>query len=68
MKCNPDPQVISILAEAGISHFATATLPEVTLVKELLLDATCYFNPAVKNRAAIEAAHPADPPFWLTRQ
>ena len=27
------------------------------LVKELLPDATCYFNHPVKNRAAIEAAH-----------
>lgn len=57
VKCNPDPQVIRILAAAGISHFDTASLPEVALVKELLPDATCYFNHPVKNRAAIESAH-----------
>ncbi len=57
VKCNPDPQVIRILAEAGIRNFDTASLPEVALVKELLPDATCYFNHPVKNRAAIESAH-----------
>ena len=57
VKCNPDPQVLRILADAGIRHFDTASLPEVALVKELLPDATCYFNHPVKNRAAIESAH-----------
>jgi ornithine decarboxylase len=57
VKCNPHPLVLRALHEAGISHFDTASLPEIALVRELFHDAEAYFHHPVKGRAQIESAH-----------
>ncbi len=56
VKCNPDPRVLRALHEAGVRHFDTASLGEISRVTELFPDAQCYFNHPVKGRGALEAA------------
>jgi ornithine decarboxylase len=56
VKCNPHPQVLRALYDAGIHHFDTASLPEIALVRESLPDAACYFMHPVKGRAVIGTA------------
>ncbi len=57
MKCNPHAGVLSVLYDAGIRHFDTASLPEIAQVRELLRDVGAYFMHPVKARAAIKTAH-----------
>ena len=57
VKCNPHPRVLDALHGAGITHFDTASLPEIAQIAERYRDATCYFMHPVKSRAAIRAAH-----------
>jgi len=57
VKSNPDPAVISCLAEAGISSFDVASLPEIELVRSIAPQATCHFNHPVKASASIRAAY-----------
>lgn len=57
VKCNPHPLVLDALYAAGITHFDTASLPEIAAVAERYGDATCYFMHPVKSRAAIQAAY-----------
>lgn len=47
IKANNEPAVISLLNEAGVSHFDCASLTEIELGKRVCPDANCYFmNPA----------------------
>ena len=57
VKCNPHPRVLDALHGAGITHFDTASLPEIALIAERYRDAACYFMHPVKSRAAIQAAY-----------
>lgn len=57
VKCNPHPRVLDALHGAGITHFDTASLPEIAQIAERYGDATCYFMHPVKSRAAIRAAY-----------
>ena len=57
VKCNPMPHVLKELYDAGIRHFDTASLAEISLVSDLLPDAVCYFMHPVKARSAIVEAH-----------
>jgi len=57
VKCNPHPLVLDALYDAGITHFDTASLPEIATVAERYGDANCYFMHPVKSRAAIQAAY-----------
>jgi len=57
VKCNPHPRVLDALHAAGITHFDTASLPEIALIAERYRDATCYFMHPVKGRAAIQSAY-----------
>lgn len=57
VKCNPHPLVLDALYAAGITHFDTASLPEIATVAERYGDATCYFMHPVKSRAALQAAY-----------
>jgi len=56
VKCNPHPQVLQELYEAGIRHFDTASLPEIAQVREKFPEAGCYFMHPVKGRAVIQTA------------
>ena len=56
VKCNPHPLVLDTLHAAGLTHFDTASLPEIALIAERYPDATCYFMHPVKSRVAIQAA------------
>lgn len=57
VKCNPDPQVLHILARAGIKHYDVASLAEVKLVADTLPGANIYFMHPVKSRHAIRDAY-----------
>lgn len=57
VKCNPHPFFLQTLYDAGIRHFDTASLGEISQVREQLPQADCYFMHPVKGRAAIQAAH-----------
>ncbi|MGB1256289.1 MAG: type III PLP-dependent enzyme [Thiolinea sp.] len=57
VKCNPHPAVLQTLYDAGIRHFDTASLAEISQVREQLPQADCYFMHPVKGRAAIQTAH-----------
>jgi ornithine decarboxylase len=56
VKCNPHPLILRPLYEAGVRHFDTASLTEITQVRELFRDAECYFMHPVKGRSAIRMA------------
>ncbi|HEX2581321.1 MAG TPA: type III PLP-dependent enzyme [Dongiaceae bacterium] len=56
VKCNPHPDVLNALYDAGIRHFDTASLPEIAQVRELFPDAACYFMHPVKARAVINTS------------
>jgi ornithine decarboxylase len=56
IKANNDPAVISVLHEAGISHFDCASLPEIELAKRVCPDGTCYFMSPVRIRGAAHEA------------
>lgn len=56
VKCNPDPRVLRALWTGGIRHFDCASLPEVTLVRQLLPAAEVHFIHPVKSRPAIRDA------------
>jgi ornithine decarboxylase len=56
VKCNPHPEVLKALYQAGIRHFDTASLPEIAQVRESFGDAACYFMHPVKGRAVINTS------------
>jgi ornithine decarboxylase len=58
VKANPSPELITLLAENGITHFDVASIAEVRLVRGLLPDATlCFMHPVKTPRAIAEAYH-----------
>jgi ornithine decarboxylase len=59
VKCNSEPHMLRELYQAGIRHFDTASLPEISLVSEMFKDGQAYFMHPVKSRAAISSAYQA---------
>ncbi len=57
VKCNPNPDVIKTLAQAGITTFDAASIEEVRLVRRLAPHATIHFMHTVKSREAIREAY-----------
>ena len=57
VKCNPHPAVLKFLYEAGIRHFDTASIQEISQISELFPEATLYYMHPVKPRAHISMAH-----------
>jgi len=57
VKANDDPEVVTLLHEAGVSHFDCASLAEIALVRRLCPDAVCYFMVPVSPRGEVRAAH-----------
>ncbi|WP_219893366.1 type III PLP-dependent enzyme [Aquisediminimonas profunda] len=56
VKANPSPDLIRLLWESGITHFDTASLNEVRLVREIAPDATlCFMHPIKAEEAIAEA-------------
>ena len=57
VKANPDPDLLKVLWEAGITHYDVASMGEVRLVSETLPEATLCFMHPVKAPEAIEEAY-----------
>lgn len=57
VKTNPDPLVLSYLAQAGIEHYDVASLAEIQLVATHAPGAKQYFMHPVKSREAIRVAY-----------
>jgi ornithine decarboxylase len=57
VKCNPEPQTLNYLAQAGIRHFDIGSLTEIRAVRAVAPDARLHFMHPVKNRAAIREAY-----------
>ncbi|MCM8556817.1 type III PLP-dependent enzyme [Sphingomicrobium sediminis] len=57
VKANPDPDLLKVLWEAGISHYDVASMGEVRLVAQTLPEATLCFMHPVKATEAIEEAY-----------
>ena len=57
VKANPSPDLLRILWDNGISHYDTASIAEVRLVKATLPEATCCFMHPVKSSEAIGEAY-----------
>lgn len=57
VKCNPHPEVLKVLHDAGVDHFDTASLSEIAQISELFADSHRYFMHPVKPRAAIRTAY-----------
>lgn len=57
VKANPSPALITLLWESGITHFDTASLAEVRLVREYAPEATLCFMHPVKAEEAIREAY-----------
>ena len=57
VKANPSPDLIQILWDNGITHFDTASIAEVRLVKSVAPQAVCCFMHPVKSEEAIAEAY-----------
>lgn len=57
VKCNPEPTILQEIYAAGIINFDTASLQEISQVKEWLPESECHFMHPVKPRSAIIAAY-----------
>jgi ornithine decarboxylase len=57
VKANDDPEIVSLLYDAGVKHFDCASLAEIELVRRLCPDAACYFMVPVAPRGEVRAAH-----------
>ena len=57
VKANPSPDLLQILWDNGITHYDTASITEVRLVKSTLPDAVCCFMHPVKSEEAIAEAY-----------
>lgn len=57
VKANPSPDLLKVLWDNGITHYDTASIAEVRLVKATLPDATCCFMHPVKSEEAIAEAY-----------
>ena len=56
VKANADPNVLKLLADAGVHHFDCASLPEIELVDAVAPDATKYFMIPTRIRGAAKSA------------
>ncbi|GGB35011.1 ornithine decarboxylase [Sphingomonas metalli] len=57
VKANPSPDLLRVLWDNGITHYDTASIAEVRLVKATLPGATCCFMHPVKSVEAIGEAY-----------
>lgn len=57
VKANPSPDLIAILWESGITHYDTASIAEIRLVRQIAPDATLCFMHPVKPEEAIREAY-----------
>ncbi|NVE94323.1 type III PLP-dependent enzyme [Altererythrobacter lutimaris] len=58
VKANPSPELITVLWEAGVTHYDVASIAEVRLVRAALPDATlCFMHPIKTRKAIAEAYH-----------
>ncbi|RDE06441.1 type III PLP-dependent enzyme [Sphingomonas aracearum] len=57
VKANPSPDLLQVLWDNGITHYDTASIAEVRLVKATLPEATCCFMHPVKSEEAIAEAY-----------
>jgi len=57
VKCNPNPEMLRHMYEAGIRNFDVASLEEARTVSGLFSDAVMHFMHPVKSREAIRAAY-----------
>ncbi len=57
VKANPSPDLIELLWDSGITHYDTASIAEVRLVRALLPGATLCFMHPVKAEEAIREAY-----------
>ncbi|EZP48906.1 decarboxylase [Sphingomonas sp. RIT328] len=57
VKANPSPDLLQVLWDNGITHYDTASIAEVRLVKATLPAATCCFMHPVKSEEAIAEAY-----------
>lgn len=57
VKANPSPDLIALLWESGVTHFDTASIAEVRLVRSIAPDATLCFMHPVKSEEAIQEAY-----------
>jgi len=55
-KSNPHPYALTLLWDAGIRHFDTASLGEIEAVKAVLPDAICHFMAPVRLKGQAAAA------------
>lgn len=57
VKANPSPDLLKVLWDNGITHYDTASIAEVRLVKATLPQAICCFMHPVKSEEAIAEAY-----------
>jgi ornithine decarboxylase len=57
VKCNPNPEMLRHMYDAGIRNFDVASLEEARTVAGLFSDATMHFMHPVKSRESIRAAY-----------
>jgi ornithine decarboxylase len=57
VKANPSPDLIAILWDSGITHFDTASIAEIRLVRQIAPEATLCFMHPVKPEEAIREAY-----------
>jgi ornithine decarboxylase len=57
VKANPSPDLLTVLWDAGITHYDVASIAEVRLVRATLPDAVLCFMHPVKAKAAIAEAY-----------
>jgi ornithine decarboxylase len=57
VKANPSPDLIALLWENGVTHFDTASIAEVRLVRSIAPKATLCFMHPVKSEEAIREAY-----------
>lgn len=57
VKANPDPALLKVLWDSGITHYDVASVAEVSLVAETLPGATLCFMHPVKSEEAIAEAY-----------
>src|SRR5438874_1473488 len=57
VKCNPNPEMLRHMYDAGIRNFDVASLEEARTVAGLFPDAIMHFMHPVKSREAIRAAY-----------
>ena len=57
VKANPDRDVLSWIAQAGIDAFDTASISEIALARSVVSSAHCAYNHPIKPRASLLTAY-----------